>query len=402
MFRLMVCLLILAGTFQLCGCIEKEDTAAEQEIEQITPIATDSNVSISVMSEGKVVPLRSAMITFPRNGVVVEVLAEEGDEVKNGDVLVRLDGYEELKAAIASAEVALLDAKNSYKNLLDNAEKQLAASKLALAQAESALDRAKDREKSKDYKVGEQENIDGAYAEYILAVEKVKDLEEDFEDYYKDKLENDYGRAEMQAKISAAKDQRDKAWQRYDDLNSMPDEFDVAVVEAELKVAQSQYEKALKDWQDIEENGIDPDDLKLTEANIKNAEAQLLAAEKNLSDIELKAPFDGVVLSNPFKVGETIDISSTSVPPMITIADTTEWKIETTDLTELDVVSINKGSSAIITFDAIPDLELTGKVSQVRLVGESKQGDITYTVTIELDEQDDRLLWNMTAFVIFE
>jgi HlyD family secretion protein len=59
-------------------------------------------------------------------------------------------------------------------------------------------------------------------------------------------------------------------------------------------------------------------------------------------------------------------------------------------------------SQATITFDAIPDLELHGAVSRIRPLGENKQGDITYAVTIQLDRQDPRLRWNMTASVTME
>jgi len=40
---------------------------------------------------------------------------------------------------------------------------------------------------------------------------------------------------------------------------------------------------------------------------------------------------------------------------------------------------------------------LLGRVSRIRPLGENKQGVITYVATIELDRQDPRLRWNMTA-----
>ncbi len=44
-------------------------------------------------------------------------------------------------------------------------------------------------------------------------------------------------------------------------------------------------------------------------------------------------------------------------------------------------------------------LELTGRIASIEPYGESKQGDIVYTATIQLDKQDPRLRWNMTAKV---
>ncbi|HEU5101339.1 MAG TPA: RND transporter, partial [Roseiflexaceae bacterium] len=63
---------------------------------------------------------------------------------------------------------------------------------------------------------------------------------------------------------------------------------------------------------------------------------------------------------------------------------------------------VQVGGQATVTFDAIPDLDLLGTVSGIRMLGENKQGDITYTVTIKLDHQDPRLRWNMTAAVLIE
>jgi HlyD family secretion protein len=85
--------------------------------------------------------------------------------------------------------------------------------------------------------------------------------------------------------------------------------------------------------------------------------------------------------------------------PSVHLADLGAWQIETTDLTELNVVRASVGSPVTMTFDAIPGLELPGRVSRIRPLGENKQGDITYVLTITPDRQDQRLRWNMTAAV---
>jgi HlyD family secretion protein len=88
--------------------------------------------------------------------------------------------------------------------------------------------------------------------------------------------------------------------------------------------------------------------------------------------------------------------------PVLQLADLTTWWIETEDLTELSVIAIAEGAQASITFDAIPGLEKRGSVSRIRSIGEDRRGDIVYTVIVEPDEQDQRLLWNMTAIVSIE
>jgi HlyD family secretion protein len=86
----------------------------------------------------------------------------------------------------------------------------------------------------------------------------------------------------------------------------------------------------------------------------------------------------------------------------VQLADLAAWQIETTDLTERNIVRVRVGSQATVMFDAIPSLELRGTVSHIRPLGENKQGDITYAVTIKLDQQDPQLHWNMTATVAIE
>jgi HlyD family secretion protein len=88
--------------------------------------------------------------------------------------------------------------------------------------------------------------------------------------------------------------------------------------------------------------------------------------------------------------------------PVVQLADVSNWQIETDDLTELSIVRVSVGDAVAITFDAIPDLELAGKVVRIKSFGENKQGDITYTVIIQPNQQDERLRWNMTASVAIE
>jgi HlyD family secretion protein len=82
------------------------------------------------------------------------------------------------------------------------------------------------------------------------------------------------------------------------------------------------------------------------------------------------------------------------------LADLSAWEIETDDLTELNVVRVHEEDPVTISFDALPDLKLPGRVTAIKALGENKMGDITYTVTILPDRYDGRLRWNMTASVV--
>jgi hypothetical protein len=62
-------------------------------------------------------------------------------------------------------------------------------------------------------------------------------------------------------------------------------------------------------------------------------------------------------------------------------------------------VRVQEGDEVLVTFDAIEGLEIAGTVVRIKSIGREKLGDITYTVAVQLDDQDARLRWNMTAVV---
>lgn len=116
-------------------------------------------------------------------------------------------------------------------------------------------------------------------------------------------------------------------------------------------------------------------------------------AEANYEDLTLYAPFDGTVVQLNFEVGKSIAVTQ----PLLLLADLTHWNIETEDLTELSVTRIKEGATAQVSIDALPNMSFDGKVIEIKEIGETKRGDITYTVVIALQQNDPRLRWNMTS-----
>jgi HlyD family secretion protein len=165
---------------------------------------------------------------------------------------------------------------------------------------------------------------------------------------------------------------------------------EIAAAEAQVRQAQAQLA--------VVQAGARPEAVAAAEADVLTAKAALEQAKVALAETELKAPFAGTVASLSVAVGEQL----TPGAAVARLADLTAWQIETTDLTELMVNSVKAGDKATLTFDAIPGLDLTGQVAKIKSLGETKQGDITYTVTIVPDKQDQRLRWNMTAAVTIE
>jgi len=213
--------------------------------------------------------------------------------------------------------------------------------------------------------------------------------------------------------IQAAEQQRASAQANYDKLRAGADADELAAARAQLAssraglnkldgeqrsgalaAAQASVDQAQANLDKLRA-GASKNELAAAAAEVQSAEAALQLAQVAVAEAELRAPFAGTVAALDAQVGEYLAPGT----PVVHVADLSAWRIETTDLTELNIVRVHEGSQAAVTFDAIPDLELSGTVSRIRGLGENKQGDITYVVMIKLDGQDPRLRWNMTASV---
>jgi RND family efflux transporter MFP subunit len=159
---------------------------------------------------------------------------------------------------------------------------------------------------------------------------------------------------------------------------------------------EARIQAAKRDYQTYQ-NGPDPDDLAVAEARLENAKEQLAAATSALSDLELLAPFDGTVSKIFVHVGEWVSPGQ----PVLLLADLGHLRVETTDLNEIDAAQIENGAKAIVTFDALPGIEVGGVVTHIATKASEGSG-VNYTVTVELDEIPEQLRWGMTAFVDIE
>ncbi len=379
---------LLVFALVLSGC----QTAVQPTPSGATP-AADSPAVVS--ATGVVVPAQWATLSLAGSGRIAELLVNEGDQVSKDQVLLRLEGSDQLRAALAAAEVEWVAANQNLKTLNDNWEQARAAAQLRLAQAKDAFDTAEKRRGWKEYRVGNQEQIDIARADLLVAQDRVDKAEEAYS-YVEDRAEEDLERAALLSALAAARQARDRAARNLNYLLSLPDEIEVAKADAELEVARAEVEAAQRELDKLK-NGPDPDLLSLAEARIKNAEAQRQATQSALDDLELKAPFAGSISRLNVRAQEWIAPGQ----PVLILADLSNLQVETTDLSEIDVARIREGNLADVTFDALPDARVKGGV--IRISPKASEGaGVNYTVVVRLIEIPAGLRWGMTAFVDIE
>jgi RND family efflux transporter MFP subunit len=136
-------------------------------------------------------------------------------------------------------------------------------------------------------------------------------------------------------------------------------------------------------------------DLGLAQAELRLANSNYNAAQVALKQTEVRAPFAGTVASVNVAVGE----QATAGETVVTIGDLSSWLIETTDLSELEVVRVAVGDRATITIGALPGVALTGSVSRIQVRGTNADGGVVFAVAIRPDQAPPQLRWGMTATV---
>jgi len=170
-----------------------------------------------------------------------------------------------------------------------------------------------------------------------------------------------------------------------------------AVSRQEFDKSRTAWLKATADWEHAKADYEMARVGSRTET-IAAAQADAAAASAAVGQTVLRAPFAGTVAYLDHKVGEYVAAGT----PLVRVGELSSWRVQTDDLTELQIAKVREGAKVMLTFDGLPGLELPGKVTGIRSFGEKKRGDITYTVYIEPERYEPRLKWSMTAIVKIE
>lgn len=256
--------------------------------------------------EASIIPVRSSV-----NGYVKEILFEDNQEVKKGQLLIVIDDTE-YRARVAQAEAALENARANLKAVQNNAVASDLNANAALFSTETT-----------------QENITSAKARLT-------------------KVKNDFRRIKNMYESKAAT------------------QAEMDNVTAELEVAQSQYDAAVKQLKasKAQSEGVrsqangQQSMISLAEALVRQREAELKLAQTQLDYTTIEAPCDGIISKKSVDVGQFI----TTGQPMCSAIDNTRlWIVANFKETQLE--NMKKGQSVSVKVDAYPSMKITGKVN---------------------------------------
>ena len=168
-------------------------------------------------------------------------------------------------------------------------------------------------------------------------------------------------------------------------------DLELAVASADLELQAAEFEFTY--WIPARHDRP-PERRQQAEAEVEQARAKLETAKVTFAQTFLVSPFDATVVDVNIHAGEFAQAGQV----VITLGELAHMQIETTDLSERDVPSVQIGQSVNIYIEAL-DAQVTGKVIRISPISETVGGDVVYPVIIELDEQPTGLLWGMSAEV---
>jgi multidrug resistance efflux pump len=363
-----------------------------------TPMPEPEFASL-VSVTGEVVPARWAVLSIQTGGIVADVLVEPGDEVKAGDLLVKLDTLD-AELIVREAEAQLVNARAQVKRLeaqpravdVAVAEQRVDEAETGIAQAVAERERLSSGVIRSDIAKAEAE-LASAEAERRAARIDYDELQDDLENDVVEDWEGEKAALRLQAARENVEAARLALASVQGSASARLEEVEAAVqiAEAQRAVARAQVKQVSA--------GASKEEIALARAEVARAEIALNEAQIWLQRCERRAPFDGTVGRVDVQEGEQVRQGD----PVVALGDLSTLRVETTDLDEIDVTKVELGQSVDVTFDAFPDRVFEGRVTHINPMAEPGGGGVNYTTIIELEELAGadalEIRWGMTAFV---
>lgn len=393
--------LVVLTTFYLIGCSivsGSTPTPLPTIVLDSNSAPTTGNPRISlegVVASGVVVPAKEANMAFSTSGIIESLNVIVGDRLEAGQVIATLAGAEQLQAALSNAELEILVAQQNLDKLtLDLPEEQVAALQ-ELNDARKALRDAE--QKLNGFGVAAEEiDVDVARSNVALAKRALDQALKDFKPY-ENKPESNFKRAALLSKLSDAQKVYDNAVKQLNRLTGVfVPEFDMQQAQTALEIAKARLNLVEEKYAKLQQ-GPDSAEFELAEARLQNAQDQAKAVRASLENLQLKAPFTGVVSKLNLHVGEWA-LPGQSI---LSLADLDHLRVQTTDLSERDVPKISQGQQVTIRIIAL-DEEVTGQVNEISPLASTLGGDVVYQTIIDLDMIPSGLRAGMSVDVQFE
>lgn len=313
--------------------------------------------------------------TLQVSGEIISAL-EKGEIFRKGDILVEVDNsdgmlrLEQIEKDIKKSESSLRTAKINYQKALD-------ANHIAIQLADLNAEKA---EESTESALNSLENANkSAELSYESAKRASEDAREILALAQSDPDTTDMQLAQYESSVKSAEEK----------VESTKISNSSSKSQAESSYEQSLLSQSTTYWNNLNSTQGVKAQIELVKENINQSEIQLEltkmdseSAKKDLDDYILYAPYDGIVLSSDFEVGEQNGGNN-----MISILSN-DFLIKAT-VSETDISKVSEGDEAYITLDAYPDNEFSGEVKKIIPISVDEGGIISFEIIIKFSDANE-------------
>jgi HlyD family secretion protein len=380
-FIVLIIIVLAAGGYFLYN--RRELQVSAQGTYQ-TAILAKGNLTVTVGNTGTVRSNQTTTAAWQIQGRIGKVNVKEGDQVKANQVLAELDPAS-LTQNIILARSDLVTAQRTLDNL-KNSKTSQAQAEQTLADAKKALDDAKTARYGKNLAPVTPETLAKQEAALIIAQDKLKSAQADFNKWAANRASNDTIRARFESQVSQAQKVVDDEQNKLYYLQSRPDPNEVAQAEAAIQVAQSRLNDAQREVDRLK-NGADPQDIAAAQARVDSINA-------TLGQTQLVAPIDGTVTDVSSMLGDQVNAGTIS----FRIEDRTRLLVDL-PIAEVDINRVKLSQPASLKFDAIAGKTYNGKVTDVAPFGTTLNGVVNFNVTVQITDADASVRPGMTTSV---
>jgi len=336
-------------------------------------------------------------LSFKTAGRMTELNVREGDFVKKGDVIARLDAAQldqqllRDQASVASAQSSLQQLQTSIEYQQATLESDISTRRAELAQAQARLDELLAGSRPQEIQQAQSAVVDAKA--------------------WNDQARSDWERAQtLFAREDISKQQYDQARTKLDSTAAQlrqAEDKSALVKEGprtqEIAGARAQVARAQAAVQTAEANRIEvrrkQQELTARRAEIEKNSAQAGMTRTQIADAVAVAPIDGVVLVKAAEAGEVIAAGST----IVSLGDL-EHPWLRAYINETDLGRVKIGGKARLSTDSFPGKVYEGRISFIASEAEftpkqiqtkEERVKLVYRIKIEVDNSQHELKNNM-------
>ncbi len=313
--KLLIALILIVTLGAVVG-ISVTRGRTDVPVVQVEKVTRRPVLESKVTANGEVRPRNFVNMTSEVPGRVIEIYVKEGDWVKAGTPLLKIDPTQissEAESSQANLQAARAEVQNAQVQV-DAARNNVLNVQASLAAAKYELERAR--------------------ADLTFAEEEFRRREQLLEQGVISRAEYDRARASYRGAQALVEAQQQRVQQ-----------LEAQLRDAQIRVRQAQAQ------------------LQSARARVAQIQANYKSALDRLAKTVQKAPIDGVIANLPVRIGQYV-LASFSTTPLLTIADMSEINVEV-QVDETDIARVRVGQRARIRVDALGDQELQGVVSEV-------------------------------------